>query len=458
MEEKMTESEICMLLDTYMYFNYTTPNEGATLKEVMENLPNDVDVKGRYSKEYAILKDAVSNPRVGELKVVCQSQNMGYNSGTNAITFYDEKSDKAYVVFRGTADGEWIDNGQGLSVKKTKQQEEAVSYFDEVVETMGFTESTFLATTGHSKGANKAQFITMDSKYGDYIDITYSIDGQGHSKEAIENWKSRYSKEEYERRVNKIYGINGQNDYVSVLGISIIPAGHIEYIKTPAELSDFAAYHDITRMYAKENEKGEGYIYDSKRNKRAVSRGELGNAVAMLSEEFMKMPEVFLDGSAITAMQIAEIGFGGRKTGIDGARVTSGDILDFRSAGFPLIVWNLLTRPEGIKELKKAIESNGFSQRATPLEDLDINYIGLLQNADKLDLYAGKLDALLHDVEETAFRLPFFINGITIRKADISYATVRLKVLQLRLKKLAALERKVAGLYAKYDAEVSSIF
>ena len=53
------------------------------------------------------------------------------------------------------------------------------------------------------------QYITMESENSDVITATYSIDGQGHSPKAIKKWKEKLGEEEYQKRVSKLYGING---------------------------------------------------------------------------------------------------------------------------------------------------------------------------------------------------------------------------------------------------------
>ena len=67
--------------------------------------------------------------------------------------------------------------------------------------------------TGHSKGGNKAQYITINSKYRDLIKYCFSFDGQGFSPEAVKIFKYRF--DDYDESVKKIYGFNGENDFVN---------------------------------------------------------------------------------------------------------------------------------------------------------------------------------------------------------------------------------------------------
>ena len=69
------------------------------------------------------------------------------------------------MAYRGTGDGEWPDNGIGMTCASSAQQDSALSYFEEVVEAMEINGGQRLVVTGHSKGGNKAQFVTMESRY-----------------------------------------------------------------------------------------------------------------------------------------------------------------------------------------------------------------------------------------------------------------------------------------------------
>mgnify|MGYP006918502520 CR=1 FL=1 len=76
--EKVSEAEISMILDTYMYLDYKEAEEGASLKEIIESLEGHPDYGGGgiHAGEYTVLKEAVKNEEVGNLSVCCQSANM----------------------------------------------------------------------------------------------------------------------------------------------------------------------------------------------------------------------------------------------------------------------------------------------------------------------------------------------------------------------------------------------
>ena len=155
--------------------------------------------------------------------------------GAAACFFVSPDGEKVYVVYRGTGDGEWPDNGLGMTQSATIQQERALSYFEAAAERLELSAEQRVVITGHSKGGNKAQFVAMETKRQELVDVCYSVDGQGFSQKAISRWKQEYGSQEYEKRRGRIWGICGENDYVNVLGHSIIRQEQIRYIKTPVE-------------------------------------------------------------------------------------------------------------------------------------------------------------------------------------------------------------------------------
>ena len=454
MKDKVTEANICMILDTFMYTDYSFAKEGDTLEKIIDEMPEYVDVSGAYKEEYEILKDASENPKIGNLRISNMARRMGYNDGTNAVTFVNDKDNKVYVVYRGTADGEWLDNGNGMTKSVTNQQKEATRYFDEVVQNLELDGSQAVYISGHSKGGNKVQFVTMDSENSDYITACYSVDGQGQSEKAIKTWKSRYSEEEYEKRTSKIYGINGQNDFISVLGNCIIPLGNISYIKTPCETTNIAGCHDITMMYAKEEigENGEvTYKYTGDRNDYVFEKGKLGDWANKLSDELMKIPSMLRDGCAASMMQLVEIVNGNRMTGLLNEHATLQDIREFKDIGIPVIIGSILGSHEGLELIKGFIKDDGLINDIKVSGSLDVNYTELRNEAERLENLAKNMDQYLLEIEMAGSVIPLLFDGYSFRKPHIDNSVCKLKYEQLKIRKIAALQEQIAKLYEKFD-------
>lgn len=451
----VSEAEVSMILDTYMYTNYTCANDGDTLRDIVESMPSNIDVEGKYYKEYEILKDAVKNDQIGNLKIQCQSRNMGYNEGTNAVTFVNESSKENYVVFRGTADGEWLDNGEGMNSKSTGQQEEAVKYYEEVVKKLGITTAERLYVSGHSKGGNKVQFITMDSALSYLITACYSIDGQGMSELAIEEWKERYGEEEYNVRINKIYGINGENDFVSVLGNCIIPISHIKYVNTPCETTNIAGCHDITMMFAKKQETDDGvsYTYSSKKNDYVLSRGKLADYADLVSDEIMNVPPLFREGSTATIMQLVEILNGGTLTGMKNEFIGNDDIEKFKRVGVPILISTLFGSREGLGLINGFIINDGLVNKNEGLKDVRINYLYLKEISDNMLQNSAKVTRVLMELDIAGSMIPLYFDGYNYRKPHIDNSVVKLKVMESGLKKAANILAKISELYQAFDSK-----
>lgn len=182
-----------------------------------------------------ILELIQNNKKLSSLIITAQSKEMNYDTkGLNATCFLDKSSNEATFVFRGTGSGEWVDNGVAFSEPDSPQQLEALEYFERSLKRYKLLEKNYsINVTGHSKGGNKAQFITIHS---DIVGECYSFDGQGFSKEALEQYKNKI-----EQNQHKITSITADLDYVHCLGNEI--AGKKELFKTKYNLLEYPKNH-----------------------------------------------------------------------------------------------------------------------------------------------------------------------------------------------------------------------
>ena len=163
------------LLNVLMYLDYSA-SDGSTLGQIVNDIGKDINSKSSDEiRQYTVLKNALEkNPDMNNLVIGNQSCNMGYDTiGLNACTFTDPETGDVSVVFRGTGKGEWLDNGYGLSgtITDSQQQQQALDYFNRIVEENGYNDSnTNITISGHSKGGNKSQYVTINSEYNYLID------------------------------------------------------------------------------------------------------------------------------------------------------------------------------------------------------------------------------------------------------------------------------------------------
>lgn len=133
----------------------------------------------------------------------------GGGGGLGAV-FFHVPAGEAVVAFRGTAREEWKDNFQGGGYTSaadrvsTIQQMRALSWYQSLE-----LSHWFVTVTGHSKGGNKAKYITI---LDDTVDRCLSFDGQGFSDEFMEWYRVRIL-----LRQHRIENHNVENDYVHLL-------------------------------------------------------------------------------------------------------------------------------------------------------------------------------------------------------------------------------------------------
>lgn len=452
----MSEAEISMILDTFMYLDYREAREGSSLREIISDLEHHPDYGGGgiHSGEYTVLKEAALNDEVGNLVICTQSVNMGYDSGTAACTFKAPDEDCYYVVYRGTGDGEWPDNGIGMTSEATTQQKRALSYFEETVEILEIGKEERLIVTGHSKGGNKAQFVTMETKYDAVVDACYSVDGQGFSEKAIEGWKERYGEGAYEKRRQKLYGIHGENDYVSVLGNSIIPGEQIRYVRTPVEKSNFAGYHDIKYMFASLTEDpvtGEyNTVFHGRKNSDTGAQGELGKYAMALSGTVMALSPDVRDGCAAVIMQLMEASKGEKK-GLNGEKITLEDLKDFTFQGIPLIAGSLFQRKEGKALLSALFKKATFSVQISGNVNLYADYRGLTGQAQKTEALAAKIEKLAREIRQTADKLPLYMRGHAAFYHRIKLSAIEMERMKKTLLNFAQFQEESAAKYRRWD-------
>lgn len=128
---------------------------------------------------------------------------------------YPDKKEEAVVVFRGTVDGdEWYDNVKGLNTADTECQVEALDF----VESLPYDNITVV---GHSKGANKAQYVTILS---DKVNRCVAMDGQGFSQKFLDKYYVEISE-----KGKLITNHSLANDYVHILMFPVPGATQVYY-------------------------------------------------------------------------------------------------------------------------------------------------------------------------------------------------------------------------------------
>lgn len=320
--------------NVYLYLiRKIMPQNGETLSQIVFALRRAMerqsprpwslwDIRKLHVLEGAVARSTtLASARIGN---VTRSK-----SGLNACSF--EKPDGTIsVVFRGTAGGEWIDNGEGLSGIPeentyityasdgtetlrvtvtddfaTDQQVEALNWFCKIAAVNGWNEQTRLRVSGHSKGGNKAQFITMHSPL---VHTCFCFDGQGFSPEAIAAFETSLG-DAFATRVRRMVAVCGENDFVHVLGKPLILPSQTCYIET------FGGLHAIDAML------------DSDGVFRPVTtRGALAARVAAISDDLMALAPAQRQYAVRGTMNVLQTVIG-TTAPVGGSRVSAEDTI-----------------------------------------------------------------------------------------------------------------------------------
>jgi len=128
--------------------------------------------------------------------------------GGVSVVFINQDTKEAVVAFRGTATNEWIDDFVGANQVDSLQQINALEWYKIVYEKLHF-EDYYVTVIGHSKGGNKAKYITI---LNDTVNRCVSFDGQGFSDKFFDEYKVQILKNQ-----DKIENHNIDYDYVNIL-------------------------------------------------------------------------------------------------------------------------------------------------------------------------------------------------------------------------------------------------
>lgn len=275
-----------------------------------------------------------------------------YGYSYKCITFKDEAGD-LYIHFRGTGDGNWQYNEAAYSDTPSLIQTESLSYFDSIIEEhyQGQSQGK-VYVSGHSQGGNTAQYVTVNSQYGDYIDTCISLDGPGFSKGIVEDAKAKYGEAYYERQRQKIYAYNGESDFVSPLGQEqIVPEGHTTIISTASKdgsKTSIVDYHGVNGML------------DGDSLKPKSENSAFRQLVIAVADELKELPQGDQERVAAVTMKLAEY-FMGNGEGENLVPVlTEQDLADLKEVLIPFLVDFLAEHPEMIESVLNQFVEEGI--------------------------------------------------------------------------------------------------
>lgn len=178
------------------------PFDGKALEQLREKGAEEVGSSCVSGEEWAGMISWLQQSRLRELEV--RDAMPGEDGISLAVTYaHPGQEGHAVVAFKGTTgDGEWVDNIEGMRAADTAAQRQALRY----IETQPYEQIT---VTGHSKGANKAMYVTLLS---DRVTRCAAFDGQGFSGEFIGKYRA-----EIQSRAGRIRNYSIDTDFVHIL-------------------------------------------------------------------------------------------------------------------------------------------------------------------------------------------------------------------------------------------------
>ena len=436
----------CATLDMLQYADYQNYTDdiqydyNTKVKDYVASMKENGALNADNKEVYQIAVEACNDESsdIGEFTILAQSGPILNDNGELVIaTAYESPNGDMYVTYRGTGDGKWPDNGDGLTSEGSMMQKTSVDFFDEVMEKYGDDLSGNLYVSGHSKGANEAQYVALFSEYGYKITKVYSIDGQGMSEKAIAKAKELRGEDYYYGQLDKMYAINGDNDYVDPLGKVIISDDHTIYVPTSSEgkegvFSDTSnimmEYHALHYIMDRETCSGIAWAKDEDGNIIDVGRGDFGKLIVELNKRLMDLDEEVLDDCAITTMSILEllmndkegdkkyVGTGDRKF------VNIEEFSGFVVHGIPTILATLVETEEGrelcLETFKDVSES--IKEKVKEGYDLYVDTYGSVLGTVMYALFIVVALSILLTIAKIAYKL---IEGIVLLSIIIDLVT-----------------------------------
>ena len=330
-----------------------------TLNEIVTEYADQM----KHDDTFKLLQAAIKQDEsLGNIQLINQSSTNNTAAWTDDLiqgcTFMDPSTGDYYVAFRGTGDGRWADNGNGMTAPSTEMQEAAAAYFDQMAEEYLIDASvngSKIFVTGHSKGGNEAQYVYMTAQHEEIIDACYSLDGQGFSGSAIEHFQDIHGKD-YDDKLQNMYSVNGENDFVHDLGYVIIPEDNTYFVPT-SEGKIPNSWHALENMLASDDNgtwNGLSWAMDGDTVLHG-EQGEIGALTKKISEMMMKLDDEDLNGAAIAVMSFIDPYSNDDILG--SINISWTDYVDLIAHGLPVALQAVFLTPEGNAVLQQLISS-----------------------------------------------------------------------------------------------------
>ena len=269
--ERVAGGEKLLLIEQLTYLDedvadaagvgYVSADESSRISDFLENYTDEAldrleragDIIDKYgintnmqgNEWAAVIRRIKADEEIMDLKITdCDI----HEGRVRAMCLHDSFfSDNAIVAFRGTSSAdEWIDNAAGFNKADTDGQIAALEY----IEGLKYDN---IYVVGHSKGGNKAQYVTVRS---DKVKYCVSMDGQGFSPEFFEKYE-----DEVRKKGSQITCYSLFNDYIHQLMFAV-PGSQQLYCKGGG-IKNYNERHSPNSFFHYEKEPDRESVSDS---------------------------------------------------------------------------------------------------------------------------------------------------------------------------------------------------
>lgn len=206
-------TEQLLLLNTLIYtrdFSKYQTNGKTTIGTIADGIWAEISASESKRTEFSnqsfqaleVLEAIRSDPALCQVEL---KETFKGELGCSNVLLHDPATNEAVVLFQGTGSDEWKDNFTAGSEVSSQAQEEALTWY----QSLDLDSYDTVTVTGHSKGGNKAKYITV---LDNSVDRCVSFDGQGFSDEFMEAYSDQIA-----RNQGKVENHIKDYDYVNLL-------------------------------------------------------------------------------------------------------------------------------------------------------------------------------------------------------------------------------------------------
>lgn len=243
------------LLNTLTYISKDgaySAKSGQSVEAFVNNILNNPSVANQLSDDFmsadqirTACEKIQSDPALCEMTIAHASRTQGRADRLIFVTPDKGEGSQAVVALEGTMGAkEWADDAYGAGPTDAYGTSDGVSTPCQETDMAWFESSDIqgilsgcdkVTISGHSKGGNKAKYITVLDQNG-VIDECISFDGQGFSDEFIRKYEDQIRQNQ-----DKVTNYNNADDYVNIL---LNDFGQTYFIKGD-KVSNFLQNHSL---------------------------------------------------------------------------------------------------------------------------------------------------------------------------------------------------------------------